>query len=83
MTAFEMAWVVVKSDIEREIDIAINNGIFDMSDYNVENAERFQRFLRRKYNDETIEVEYVEDDEMYFIDIKGETYRFDNRGRLR
>ena len=54
-----------------------------MSDYNVENAERFQRFLRRKYNDETIEVEYVEDDEMYFIDIKGETYRFDNRGRLR
>lgn len=66
----------------REISLAINNGIYDESDYTTENADIFQRFLRRKYNDSDIVVEYIEDDKAFYIDIKGTTYKFDIDGDI-
>ena len=73
-----MSWqIILKDSVMEEISVAINNGIHDESDYTTENADTFQRFLRRKYNDNDIIVEYIEDDKAFYIDIKGVTYKFD------
>jgi len=78
-----MSWMgILKNTLMREISLAINNGIYDESDYTTENADIFQRFLRRKYNDSDIVVEYIEDDKAFYIDIKGTTYKFDIDGDI-
>ena len=78
-----MTWqIILKNKIMDEIEIAINNGIYDESDYTTENADTFQRFLRRKYNDDNIVVEYIEDDKAFYIDFKGITYKFDINGKF-
>tara|TARA_R100000951_G_scaffold116426_2_gene128195 strand:+ start:4774 stop:5022 length:249 start_codon:yes stop_codon:yes gene_type:complete len=78
-----MSWMVIlKNKVMDEIEQAINNGIHNESDYTTENADTFQRFLRRKYNDNNIVVEYIEDDEAFYIDINGVAYKFDIDGRF-
>ena len=78
-----MSWMVIlKNKVMDEIEQAINNGIHNESDYTTENADTFQRFLRRKYNDDDIVVEYIEDDKAFYIDIKGVTYKFDINGKF-
>ena len=82
MTAFDTAWGLMEKSIAQEISQAINNGIYSQADYTHENADKFQRFLRRKYNDDTIIVEYIEDDQAFYIDMKGTTFKFDSEGDL-
>jgi len=78
-----MSWqIILKDSVMEEISVAINNGIHDESSYTTENADTFQRFLRRKYNDDDIVVEYIEDDKAFYIDIKGVTYKFDINGKF-
>tara|TARA_R100000951_G_C2498904_1_gene136816 strand:+ start:193 stop:438 length:246 start_codon:yes stop_codon:yes gene_type:complete len=78
-----MSWqIILKGSVMEEISVAINNGIHDESSYTTENADTFQRFLRRKYNDDDIVVEYIEDDKAFYIDIKGVTYKFDINGKF-
>jgi len=78
-----MSWkIILKDSVMEEISVAINNGIYDESSYTTENADTFQRFLRRKYNDDDIVVEYIEDDKAFYIDIKGVTYKFDINGKF-
>jgi hypothetical protein len=82
MTAFDTAWDLISKSITQEISEAINNGIYSQEDYTHENADKFQRFLRRKYNDDNIIVEYIESDEAFYIAIKGKTFKFDSGGDL-
>tara|TARA_R110002167_G_scaffold270855_1_gene477404 strand:+ start:39 stop:284 length:246 start_codon:yes stop_codon:yes gene_type:complete len=78
-----MSWqIILKDSVMDEISLAINNGIYNESDYTTENADIFQRFLRRKYKDNDIVVEYIEDDEAFYLDIKGITYKFDISGNF-
>ena len=78
-----MSWqIILKDKIMDEIELAINNGIYDETDYTTKNADTFQKFLRRKYNDNNIVVEYMEEDKAFYIDVKGITYKFDINGKF-
>tara|TARA_S200002703_G_scaffold39544_1_gene34625 strand:- start:46 stop:285 length:240 start_codon:yes stop_codon:yes gene_type:complete len=76
-----MSWQVILKDAS-QIEVAINNGIHDKSDYSSETANKFERFLQKKYNDKNIVVEYIEDDKAFYIDFKNNTYKFDMDGKF-
>lgn len=65
---------IIKKEISNKIDIddleqAINNEIFDRSDYTDAKASKLESLLQRKFNNDGIEVSLVEEDRCFYIDL--------------
>ena len=83
---------------EKELELTINREIYDSTDYTFEKGSRLESLLQRQFNNDDIEVEYVDEDSAFYIKVLGKlrshmpqasrmrrtttTYKFDINGNF-